>query len=120
MTNNKIEEQTIVWFSRHPATEKQREELREKGFTNIIRVNATAESGSDAWEKCVAAVDGKTPDAIMAVLPIPLLSELLRVAGDTPVIRAVMNRTVHEDGSATFTHDHFERVLKVKVVTEPF
>jgi hypothetical protein len=35
------------------------------------------------------------------------------------VIRSVMDRTVDEDGNATFTFSHYEVVKEVSIVTEP-
>ena len=121
MSENKTSENnTIVWLSRHAPQAAQKKELRDAGFTNIIQVSQTFASGKDAWEAAVAANGGNAPDAVMAVLPLPMLAEMLHMAGDTPVIRAVMNRTMHDDGTVTFEHDHFDRVLKVAVATEPF
>jgi hypothetical protein len=65
-------------------------------------------------------VEEHAPDAVEAVLPLPLVSELLGRNGiSVPLIRAAMNREVNEEtGEVTFTFDHYEVVKSVEVVVE--
>ncbi|MBW6441490.1 hypothetical protein K0B04_01095 [Patescibacteria group bacterium] len=52
-----------------------------------------------------------------AVLPLPILSEVINSQKVSPVIRAVMDRELKEDGTATFSFSHYEKVKKVEVQT---
>jgi hypothetical protein len=73
-----------AWLSRHDPTAEQRTSLAD---FEIVQVDRTFRNGKEAW---VAANEGGEADIIMAVLPIPMLAELLRLAGSTPIIRAYM------------------------------
>lgn len=73
-----------TWLSRHAPTPEQRASLR---AYEIVQVDRHFRSGQEAWE---AANEGGAPDLIVVVLPVAMQAELLRLAGDTPVIRAAM------------------------------
>ena len=118
----------IFRLTRHQAGEDQMEALHRVAHTLypdttevvIAQHSETVSSAADVVRLANGAQQEVGADHLIieAVLPINLLSELLRAA-NAPIIRAVMNRKVHPDGSATFEFSHYERVVLVDVVTEP-
>jgi len=107
-------EKTILWLSRHQATETQIQELQQIFNTkiNIIQIGITI---NDAKE--IVDLIGKYKcNEIVAVLPIHILARLVEY-GIKP-IHAVMKRIIHTDGGVTFEHDYFERVKKIDVISQ--
>ena len=99
--------------------------MREKfGEVKIVQRDVTLDNdprrGADEVEALIREVGA---DEVVGVLPIPHLAELAR-RGIRP-IRAVMNRVPtgrtlpNGEREYEFIFDHFERVLRVEVVTEP-
>lgn len=104
----------ILWLSRHePQNEQIAELLQVFGEVEIVQVAKNIQSGNDVLQ----LMQDTGADEVVAVLPIPLLQEVLRL-GVRP-LKAVMKRTLHEDRPATFEHDHFERIERIEVVTTP-
>lgn len=102
----------ILWLSRHDPTPVQIEQLRQAfGDVEIVQEAVDIKEPSQVKE----LMERHEASEVMAVLPINLLSGLIRL-GVKP-IRAVMDRKVNENKEATFTHLHFERVEKIEVVT---
>jgi hypothetical protein len=61
-------------------------------------------------------------DVVEAVLPVNLLEAVLKFSNFSKrggaVIRAITQRNLRDDDSVTFDFQHYERVLKIEVVTE--
>ena len=107
----------ILWISRHPLTSDQIDDLR-----RIYGEVAISQHGQQVARIADIKDEISAADVIAAVLPLNLLADLLRAAGDKPVIRARMRRTwaPAPDGSepvAMFEHEAWEQVLRVEVET---
>ena len=113
----------ILWISRHTMTAKQRMDL-ERVMGGPVELTV--------WEDTVRSVDELETevagaDAVAAVLPPEMLSGLLRMAGDKPVLRAVSGRiptgkTVllqdgREEQEFAFAHLYWEQILKIQIET---
>jgi len=105
----------ILRLTRHEPTKEQCEELV-RLFGNGIDVITVSETITDP-RRVAELVETYKASVLEVVLPIGLLADVLKVV-DVPVIRAVMNREVKENGAVEFTFSHYERILKVEVVTE--
>ncbi|NTV30747.1 hypothetical protein HGA91_02080 [candidate division WWE3 bacterium] len=113
---------TIVRITRHAAEAAQLDELKRIfGVVEVVQVSETLPGDPKA---AVARFDEIAADAavVEAVLPTNLLEAALKFSafanrGGT-LIRAVTNRTIGVDGQASFTFAHYERVVKVEIVTE--
>ncbi len=104
----------VLWFSRHNPTMVQLRDLEDKiGDFDYVQVSKTVENADEVLD----IFEETESDAMVVVLPLPILADLVKKAPVKP-IRAVMNRKINFDGSVTFEHDHFERVLDIKVETE--
>ena len=113
MTKKENKVVRVLWLSRHAATEEQRKELeRIFGTVHIIFRSETVPNG----KRVVEIMDEQDIDELVAVLPVNILAELLRL-GIQP-IRAVMERELLDDGNAVFHFKHFERLREVKIETE--
>lgn len=111
----------VLRLTRHPAEPVQVEALK-KVLGEDVEIIEHSENVSDA-ARVRELVELYKPDVLEAVLPLPILSEVLNPRNEItiPVIRAVMDRQFGEDGvTATFTFQRYERVVKVELVTEPF
>lgn len=106
----------ILRLTRHPASEEQLGELKRifGSDCEILEVSETVSGAARVHE----LVEEHSATVLEAVLPLPILSEVVSSrTGVDPVIRAVMDREIKEDGTAVFTFSHYERVLKVEVQT---
>ena len=108
----------VLRLTRHPADEAQLSELR-RIFGEEVEVVEVAETVPNV-ERVKAIVAEHGADILEAVLPLPLLAECVGPKGlSIPVIRAITIRKLDESGgNATFTFSHYEKVVKVEVVTE--
>jgi len=107
----------ILRLTRHAVSEKQLADLRRIfGEVEIVEVSETVPNA----ERVRELLEEAEAEVLEAVLPLPLLAEVLnpRLGITVPVIRAVMNREVGKDGSATFEFSHYEKILKVLIETE--
>ena len=107
----------VRWLSRHQATEPQLAELRHL-FGDDVSLTLVSETVPGAARvKELVAEHGAT--ILVAVLPMPLVAELLGKGGlEVPFVRAAMERELQGDGSAIFYFSHFEKVVKVEFVVE--
>jgi len=104
----------VLWLSRHEPQEKQIKELEKVfGGIEIVQVSKTV---SGAMEVLKLMQENET-DELVAVLPIGLIAELTE-KGVHP-LRAVMKRELNEEGEAIFTHEYFERVMRVDIISHP-
>ncbi len=108
----------ILRLTRHPAEERQLSELH-RLFGEDVEVVEVAETVPDV-ERVKAIVVEYGADVLEAVLPITLMAKCVdsRDGLGVPVIRAITVRHLEPDGSARFEFSHYERILKVEVVTE--
>jgi hypothetical protein len=114
----------IMRLTRHAVTADQVEAL-EDAFGNVNIVHET-ESLPSTPREAVAKFDETAQqcwaDVAEVVLPINLLQAVLQsefVKNGGIIIRSVMDREVDSEGNATFTFSHYEKIVKVEIVTEP-
>lgn len=109
----------ILRLTRHAATDEQLTELR-RIYGDQAEVSEVSETVPDAGRvKELVAEHGA--DVLEAVLPLPLLADVVhpKFGVQIPVIRAVTNRVIGEDGQkATFVFSHYEGIKEVKIVVE--
>lgn len=108
----------ILRLTRHEASSEQLAELRRVygADSEIIQIFETVPNAQRVREM----VGEAQADVLEAVLPMTLIAELTdpRSGVKFPVIRAITRRELIADGSAIFHFDHYEKVVKVEVVTE--
>lgn len=120
----------VLWFSRHQMTDSQKEIFSNCEITTI--------SGSPAnvhveFEGSVNGVDTKLLplkeivkdfDIIAIVLPIHLEQQVLGIAGNKPVIKAMTKRELikvnGEEDKVVFNFDGWKRIIKIEVIMEDF
>ena len=114
---------TVLWISRHAMTDAQLADLC-RVMGEPVRLLP--------WQDTVEDLSALLPliresDAVAAVLPPELLGQLLKLAGDRPVLRAVGRRELtgrmnlspegKPEPEYRFVHDAWEQVLRVEVLT---
>ena len=126
----------VLWFSRHAMTTAQKADLtRILGEVEITQVNGTApnvhvaftatspELGETVADKIL---EGEIPalkelvkgfDEVAVVLPINMIQQLLPFVGGR-LLQAVSRREVLPEGKITFSHDKWQAIKEVKIVTE--
>lgn len=112
---------TVLWISRHEMTAAQLADL-ERVMGGPVRLLP--------WRDTVYTLAPLVPrlaecDAVAAVLPPELLGELLRLAGNKPVLRAVSarrstGRTVilpdgRQEPEFAYAHQAWEQILSLKI-----
>lgn len=115
---------TVLWISRHEMTADQRADLERimGGEVNLIPWRDTVEDIS-----CLKPLIAQA-DAVAAVLPPELLSQLLTLAAGKPVLQAVSwrqptgrTRTVPGGGSEpefAFVHKCWQQILRLEIETK--
>lgn len=113
----------ILWISRHEMTPPQQADL-ERIMGGPVRLLPWRDTVRDAAELVPSL---RTADAVAAVLPPELLSQLLAAAGEKPVLRAISRREptgqirTLPDGQSepefAFVHDGWEQVLRIEIQT---
>lgn len=112
----------VLWISRHEMTPEQRSDLdRITGGAELL-----------LWKETVTDIAKLLPllqkaDAVAAVLPPELLAELLALAGDKPVLRAVSKRKAtgrfrtlpdgRREQEFAYVHGGWEQLLRMDVRT---
>lgn len=105
----------VLWFSRHTMTEEQEQALIDKlGKIEITQVNKTIASAYDIREKI------EMSDVIAIVAPIHIQEQVLRLAGDKPVIMALSERVIVDGDKVTLKFVKWERLVEVRVIKEDF
>ncbi|MDP2642098.1 MAG: hypothetical protein Q8P21_02310 [bacterium] len=107
----------VLRLTRHAIVPEQLTELHRIYGSNveIVEVSETVPNAM----RVVELVQEHSADVVEAVLPLPLMTELLKVIGDVPVIRAITRREFDAAGNKpAFVFDHYERIMRVEVVTE--
>lgn len=116
----------ILWISRHKMTKEQYDDLKRIVDDDlcIIQWKDTVNSVSEL-KNIIDEVD-----FIAAVLPIDLMSELLKIADKKPVFRAVSYRkpkgeiTISESGTEEpefmFVHKNWQQIIDIKIFVKDF
>ncbi len=115
-----------IRLTRHEATPEQIEALthiyHDLTPENIITVNATLPANP---KEAVDEFDRIVGDAelVEVVLPTNLLEAVLKFSQwskspSSSLLRSVMNRVTNSDNQVEFVFDHYERIVKVEIVTE--
>ena len=115
-----------IRITRHEPTQEQVDALcriyDDLTPENIITVNATLPSNP---KEAVEMFDSIVLDAelVEVVLPTNLLEAVLKFSQwekrpASSLLRSVMIRTTDSDNQVQFVFDHYERIIKVEIVTE--
>lgn len=115
-----------IRLTRHEATPEQIEALtriyHDLTPENIVTVNATLPANP---KEAVAEFDRIVGDAelVEVVLPTNLLEAVLKFSAwsklpSSSLLRSVMNRVTNSDNQVEFVFSHYERILKVEIITE--
>lgn len=115
------EPKKILWLSRHDMSAKQYEEL-ETAFGEITVIQHRNEV-KNADE--ILSI-GEGCDVYAVILPPRILQELFQKSkfqkSNVRIIRPVMNRGIIETTrcgpQVTLTHDYWERIVEMNIVTE--
>jgi len=108
----------VLRLTRHPAEEVQKAELRRIfGADCVIVDHSETVPGVERVRELVREYQA---DVLEAVLPLPIMAEVVnpRTGVGVPVVRAITKRVISEDGEVSFPFQHYEKVLKVEVLTE--
>lgn len=110
----------VLWFSRHDMTPEQSNALIDKlGGFELVKVDGTIPNAfaiKEFIDEC---------DVIAIVAPIHIQEQVLRIAGNKPVIMALSRRelVMDENGGeskAVFVFEKWERLVKIVVEKEDF
>ncbi len=120
--NSNVERQggrmKVLRLTRHAIVPEQLAELQRLygADCEILEISETVPNSARVTEM----VRAHNADVVEAVLPFQLLAEVVGPDGcGIPVIRAITRRVFAEDGvKVHFVFSHYEKVLKVEVVTE--
>ena len=108
----------ILRLTRHEAGPEQRAELNRifGAEAEIVEISKTVANAEEVKQ----LVAEHQADVLEAVLPLNIVADLLnpRTGLQAPVIRAITKRELREDGSAVFHFSHYEKLVKVEIVTE--
>ncbi|MEK7227329.1 MAG: hypothetical protein AAB641_00325 [Patescibacteria group bacterium] len=107
----------ILRLTRHAIAPDQLVELH-RIYGNEVEIVEISETVPNVAH-VVELIQERSADVVEAVLPLPLMSELLKIVGEVPVIRAITRREINAAGEkAQFVFDHYERIVRVEVVSE--
>ncbi len=111
----------VLWISRHQMTEEQRSDL-ERVMGEEVELHPWAETVEDLAD---LRPEVERADAVAAVLPVELLAELVRMAGDRPVLQAAAVRTPtgrfrtlpdgRREPEFAFAHGGWRQILKLEL-----
>ncbi len=113
----------IVRLTRHEAGPEQLAELR-RLFGEEAEIEMVSETLPSESKEAVTRFDqlSQGADVVEAVLPINLLEAVQKFSAFSKkgglVIRAITERKLVEGGQATFAFSHYEKIVKVEVITE--
>lgn len=109
----------ILCVTRHTITEKQENELKRIYGKNCI-IDQQFEQVSSV-DTLLNTCKKNQYTVIMAVLPLPLLEQLLKEIRfqylDIVVIKSIMCRYWNDD-IAKFEFDHFEQIQEIKIISK--
>lgn len=107
----------ILRLTRHAIVLEQLSELQRiyGSDAEIVEVSETVPNAA----RVVELITEHSANVVEAVLPLPLMADLLKVIGNAPVIRAITRREFDAAGQkSTFVFNHYERIVRIEVVTE--
>ncbi len=108
----------VLWISRHRMTERQMADLR-RIMGGPVRLTVWPDTVEDVADLAPAV---READAVCAVLPIKPLAELLRLAGNRPILLSVSGRRptglLDENGDPKFHFVHLRWMQVVKLDLE--
>lgn len=113
----------ILRLTRHPASEKQLDELR-RIFGEDADITIVSETLPADPREAVARFDeiAAEADVVEAVLPVNLLEAVLKFSAFSKrggqIVRAVTKRQLGEGDQVAFEFQHYELVRKVEVIAE--
>ena len=103
----------ILWFSRHEMIESQLSDLRRiYGEIKVNMVNKTIKTATELIpdiEQC---------DVIAVVCPTDMQAEILKIAGNRPVIFAKNTRNFDKDGKIEFDFAGWFQIKKIEIEIE--
>lgn len=114
----------VLWVSRHNMTPEQYGDLERiaGGKVQLHQYDATVRNAEDLRESIASA------DIIAVVLPVDIMSQVLKMAGTKPVIQSVNERVptgqakVLDNGKTEneyrFVHAYWEQMLKIEIETK--
>ena len=103
----------IMWFSRHDMNSEQMNDLQ-KLFVEIevTKVNKTIQSVLELKTEIDNA------DILCIVMPLNLQAELIKLAGDKPILICRNHRLLKDDGTVEFVHAGWDKLIKIQIVKE--
>ena len=111
----------VLFLSRHSMSDEQLQDLK-RIYGEDVTVKTVSEIVSHYTD---VMAYGEGCDVFAVVLPPAILADLVNPRNNNkPVIRSVMNRVKTGNQTSTgedeyrFVFDHWERVVKIEVVTE--
>lgn len=120
----------VLWFSRHEMTAEQFGSLEAKlGPIDVLQINGTAPNVHVPFPAVINGVEQECKplkeviaevDVVAVVAPINMQQQIVGVAGDKPVIIAKNRRVRVNEAEFNFEFEGWERLIEIKVVTEPF
>lgn len=106
----------ILWFSRHNMATDQVNALKSACGPDLV-INQIDKQINSAYE---LADEIAAADVVAIVAPIALQQQFLKLAGKRPVIMAVNDRIITEEGKQAFSFVKWERLKKIEVIKEDF
>lgn len=105
----------VLRLTRHEPTFEQVNELTRifGQETMVVTVSKTVSCADEVVE----LIKRYNADVLEVVLPVGLLADVIKKVR-IPVIRAVMNRKIKENGDVEFTFSHYEKILSVDIITQ--
>lgn len=131
LTKN-ISEMRVLWFSRHDMSDAQKalfindEVTKVNGSPANVHVPFKGNVNNSKEEVELSPLKDmvKDYDVIAIVLPIHLEQQVLGIAGNRPVIKAMTKRELikveGEEDKVAFVFDGWKRIVKIEVVLEDF
>jgi hypothetical protein len=116
-TSNDRKSTKILFLSRHSLEQKQIDELRTCfGEIEIVQVKDLVMSGNHV----IQMARELNADEIVAVLPLNIIAEILQQRRYKPIVAVSERARINaRTGKPVFSHDHFDRIESVTVVSHP-
>lgn len=128
----------LLWFSRHAMTADQLSDLRRVmgGDVHITQISGSPTNVHVPFEALMPDVGETIADVILTgtqpplkelvksfeevavVLPINMLQQLLPFSGSGRLLQAVSKRILLDEGKVQFSHDKWQSVKEIRIVTE--
>ena len=106
----------ILRLTRHALLREQDAELR-RIFGSDLEIIQVSETVPDV-ARVLAIIEEHRPDVVEVILPHSLTAALTRAGLVIPIIRAITRRVLHEDGTKDAPFSHYERIIRLDIVSE--